>query len=189
MPETPAPTALVAAHGWWHPDWVGPFYPDDMPEEWQLTYYANFFHTVVIPAAAWGDDPAAQAAQWREDVHDKFVFVAETPAPAAGLEALGDALLGTVGEGAAGRWLHAEGDLTAATPEAPLLAVGEAGPGLVIAALPAAEGDAMALRRAWEALRDAAPVGARVLLVVRGEEPSTPPVLEQARTVAELLGL
>ena len=189
MPETPHRTGLVAAHGWQHADWVGPFYPDDMPPEWQLTYYANFFPAVVIPATAWGDDPAAQAAQWREDAHDNFLFVAETPAPAAGLEALGEALLATVGEAAGGAALHAAGDLTAASPQVPLLAVGEEGAGLVVASLPAAGADPMALRQAWEALRDAAPVGARLLLVVAGSDTATPPALEQARTVAELLGL
>ena len=189
MSEIPSRSALISAHGWQHADWVGPFYPDDIPPEWQLTYYANFFHAVVIPTDAWGDDPAARAAQWREDVHDNFFFVAETPAPAAGLEALGEALLATVGEESAGPWQHAAGDLHAATPEAPLLAVDERGAGVVLAGVTAAEGEPMALRRAWEALRDAAPVGARVLLVVRGTGRETPPVMEQARTVAELLGL
>lgn len=68
---------LVGSRGWEHQAWSGPFYPDDLPQDWRLTYYANAFRSVLVPAERLlrmaGDEPA----QWLEDVPDGFIFFLE----------------------------------------------------------------------------------------------------------------
>ena len=39
----------LGARGWQHPGWATDFYPDDLPEDWQLSYYANEFHALLLP--------------------------------------------------------------------------------------------------------------------------------------------
>lgn len=69
----------VGAWGWKHPEWEKDvFYPDDLPADWQLSYYSNEFDVVVVPAAYWfaegyGDE------DWLDDVADDFAFYIEWP--------------------------------------------------------------------------------------------------------------
>ena len=72
---------LVGASGWQHAAWCGTFYPDDLPEDWQLAYYATRFQAVWLPAALWQDVPDATWDTWLHDAHAGFHFVLE---PAAG---------------------------------------------------------------------------------------------------------
>lgn len=44
---------LIGSHGWMHSQWESTFYPDDLPEDWQLGYYANEFSIAVIEQNAW----------------------------------------------------------------------------------------------------------------------------------------
>lgn len=39
---------LVGAAQWQVEQWQGSFYPDDLPTDWQLPYYANEFSTVLL---------------------------------------------------------------------------------------------------------------------------------------------
>ncbi len=39
------------------------FYPEDMPSEWQLEYYANHFSAVLVPSTQW---PDWTEAQWQD---------------------------------------------------------------------------------------------------------------------------
>lgn len=68
---------IVAAYGWSHPDWRGTFYPEDLPEDWQLSYFSNEFRAVVVPASAWSGDDSVEVERWLEDTHDDFVFYLE----------------------------------------------------------------------------------------------------------------
>jgi len=43
----------VGTCGWLHESWLGDFYPEDMPQEWQLDYYANIFRVVLVPESLW----------------------------------------------------------------------------------------------------------------------------------------
>lgn len=43
----------IGTLGWLHDDWRGAFYPEDMPKEWQFDYYANLYHTVLVPEEQW----------------------------------------------------------------------------------------------------------------------------------------
>jgi hypothetical protein len=69
----------VAAYGWQGGEWDD-FYPDDLPLEWRLDYYANEFFSVLVPHAEWSvlDDEAL--LYWQEEVSDDFTFFWELPA-------------------------------------------------------------------------------------------------------------
>jgi hypothetical protein len=67
-------TINIGTYGWRHPHWTGSFYPDDLPQGWQLTYYSNVFNAVMVPADYWSDGSAADAGQWLDNVHEKFQF-------------------------------------------------------------------------------------------------------------------
>lgn len=44
---------LVGTKGWKHKSWLGEFYPDDLPVDWQLDYYSNQFHCILIQQPQW----------------------------------------------------------------------------------------------------------------------------------------
>lgn len=67
----------VAAYGWSHPGWCGNFYPDDLPEDWQLSYYSNEFRAVVVPVSAWVGVDMSSIEAWLDDVSQDFVFYLE----------------------------------------------------------------------------------------------------------------
>lgn len=74
-------TITLAAYGWSPVDWQQAFYPDDLPRDWQVSYYANEFKSILLPASTWGDAPLADAAYWRSEVGEDFSFYVEiTPA-------------------------------------------------------------------------------------------------------------
>ncbi|MBK5931634.1 DUF72 domain-containing protein [Halochromatium salexigens] len=70
---------MVSARGWWDLADRATFYPDDLPEDWQLSYFANCFHATLLPASFWRPSEASQFAQWRDEVPAGFRFVAEQP--------------------------------------------------------------------------------------------------------------
>ncbi len=72
---------LIGARGWRHAGWQDSFYPHDLPQDWQLSYYSNEFSVVVIRAQEWAqiDDMSAL----REDCADGFHFLFELPVAAA----------------------------------------------------------------------------------------------------------
>jgi hypothetical protein len=70
----------VIARGWERSDWWGEFYPEDLPEDWRLSYFANAFQSVLVPAASWREAPRGRLAQWAEDVPDRFRFYLELDA-------------------------------------------------------------------------------------------------------------
>ncbi len=74
-------TIRVGACGWDQADWTGSFYPDDLPEDWRLSYYANEFPCILIPEEVWrANDVDLQ--QWAEDVPEDFRFYFLTSASA-----------------------------------------------------------------------------------------------------------
>jgi hypothetical protein len=74
---TPNSLVLVGASGWQHPAWQAGFYPDDLPDDWQLSYYSTQFDAVYLPAAVWQAASEATWAQWLHDTRDGFHFVLE----------------------------------------------------------------------------------------------------------------
>lgn len=43
----------VGALDWQHEHWQSVFYPDDLPQDWRLGFYANEFSTVLVPQSRW----------------------------------------------------------------------------------------------------------------------------------------
>jgi len=79
--ENARPGALiVGARGWEHPGWQGSYYPDDLPEDWRLAYYANDFRGVLVPASFWTGDRPPDWHSLAEDTSDPFRFFLELPA-------------------------------------------------------------------------------------------------------------
>ena len=68
---------IVAARGWAHANWSGGFYPEDLPEDWQLSYYSNEFRAVVVPAAVFAGVDPLEVERWVEDTEEEFRFYLE----------------------------------------------------------------------------------------------------------------
>jgi hypothetical protein len=70
---------LIGACGWSHSGWLADFYPQDLPVDWHLSYYANEFPVVLVTAQEW-NLPEAAVSQWCEDTEASFRFVVEITA-------------------------------------------------------------------------------------------------------------
>ena len=68
---------FTGAVDWVQPAWRGAFYPDDLPDDWLLSYYNTQFQAVYLPATLWQGVSEASWAQWLHDTQDGFVFVLE----------------------------------------------------------------------------------------------------------------
>jgi len=61
-------------------DWDNPqllssqFYPDDMPSDWYLTYYANYIMACVLSPEKWLKASANDLADWCDQTQDNFWF-------------------------------------------------------------------------------------------------------------------
>jgi len=66
----------VGACNWDHTHWQGVFYPDDLPEDWRLSYYANEFSTVLVAEDKWlvGEVLAEEIGEWADEVPENFRF-------------------------------------------------------------------------------------------------------------------
>lgn len=52
---------LIGTAGWQHPQWINDgFYPDDLPEDWYLSFYANEFPMVLVPDEQWEEAATAE---------------------------------------------------------------------------------------------------------------------------------
>jgi len=94
---TSNPIVLVGARGWQYPAWQSGFYPDDLPQDWLLSYYNTQFQAVYLPAAVWQAASAATWAQWLHDTQDGFYFVLEPGDTASAAPASERVLLATPG--------------------------------------------------------------------------------------------
>ncbi|MEJ2059683.1 MAG: hypothetical protein P8Y64_04275 [Gammaproteobacteria bacterium] len=114
-------TLEVAAYGWQQSAWVARWYPEDLPPEWRLGYYANAFRSVLMPAEAFAAAGEDQLRQWAGDAGEGFAIYVELHAEQTGdaghagtlacLRALGERLAGLVVDAGAleGRtWLSGE---------------------------------------------------------------------------------
>lgn len=73
----PGNLVLIGASGWMHPAWRDSFYPDGLPDDWQLSYYNTQFQAVYLPAAVWQATSEATWEQWLNDTREGFYFVLE----------------------------------------------------------------------------------------------------------------
>jgi len=99
----------VGTYGWRHDDWMGRFYPDDLPEAWQLDYFSHVFRVALVPQSewqVWSQQTMQEMAESLEesfclylaldndlrDVEDSEIFVQLTDV----VSVLGDSVLGIV---------------------------------------------------------------------------------------------
>ncbi len=68
---------MVGAFGWNQAGWLESFYPEDMPEDWRLDYYSQFFKAVLVPETewqSWTNDDMDDLVEALEDETFYFVF-------------------------------------------------------------------------------------------------------------------
>ncbi len=63
---------------WDHPAWRGMFYPQDLPDDWMLSYYNTHFQTVYLPFNVWQAATASNWSQWLHETQENFVFLLES---------------------------------------------------------------------------------------------------------------
>ena len=69
---------VVGARGWLHEHWAESFYPEDIPEDWRLGFYANEFNTLLVPWPQWRESVEA-LEEGLEDTSDEFHLYLELP--------------------------------------------------------------------------------------------------------------
>jgi len=70
----------LGACGWNHAHWTRHFYPDDLPPDWRLSYYANEFSAVLLPENQWREN-LLLLEEWAFDVGDDFRFYLQSKTP------------------------------------------------------------------------------------------------------------
>ncbi|MCW9023591.1 MAG: hypothetical protein OQK73_02805 [Gammaproteobacteria bacterium] len=85
MAENPH-SLLIGARGWIHPQWKDSFYPDDLPVDWQLGFYANEFSMVVITQNEWTF--IQSEPEVLDDIEASFRFLCEISLVDMSLEAI-----------------------------------------------------------------------------------------------------
>ena len=68
---------LIGTSGWSYEHWQGLFYPEDLPDEDRLEYYADHFRSVEINSSFYRLPEKNWLRQWRDSVPDDFVFTAK----------------------------------------------------------------------------------------------------------------
>lgn len=111
---------LTGTRGWNYDDWVGAYYPEELPEEWRLAYYCNDYRSVLAPVDHWAISPAEAIATLIEEIDPGFSVVLELPGaglPGTGLDAdeLLDLLSPMGGQLRALSWRPADDDFSAKT--------------------------------------------------------------------------
>jgi uncharacterized protein YecE (DUF72 family) len=72
-------SVYLGAVGWAQAQWVGSFYPEDLPGDWQLSFYNSEFRCVYLPYAMWRKASDAEVAVWIHDTKAGFRFVLQWP--------------------------------------------------------------------------------------------------------------
>jgi uncharacterized protein YecE (DUF72 family) len=66
---------LVGTSGWSYKEWKGSFYPEKLPAEGMLRFYAERFLTVEVNNSFYRIPNERVLASWAEQVPDQFRFV------------------------------------------------------------------------------------------------------------------
>ncbi len=64
----------IGTYGWQHDSWLGEFYPEDLPVDWQLDYFSNAFRVVLVPQSVWSDWNEVDLQTVDEAVEAPFYF-------------------------------------------------------------------------------------------------------------------
>jgi uncharacterized protein YecE (DUF72 family) len=87
MDEPGSYTIYVGALGWRHSHWLGDFYPEELPEEWQLSFYNSQYRCVYLPFEHWQDLSVMDARSWLADTQPHFRFILQSSAVETGEQA------------------------------------------------------------------------------------------------------
>lgn len=64
---------LIGSASWEEDEWQASFYPEDLPPEWRMAYYANEFSTTVINCHDYADSARLDLlSEMLEDCHEGF---------------------------------------------------------------------------------------------------------------------
>ncbi len=104
----------TGAVGWRHSTWLGQFYPEDLPEDWMLSFYNTQYLSVYLAHQIWEDVPQETWAQWLSETREDFHFLLE-PGESAVQPPPGDRILVASPEWASRHvwWLDENFDLRA----------------------------------------------------------------------------
>ena len=72
-------SCFLGAEGWEHALWVSRFYPEDLPPEWRLTFYSQFFNCTSLGYAIWSRVPRPELERWILDMATGFKLVLVAP--------------------------------------------------------------------------------------------------------------
>nr|WP_296748061.1 hypothetical protein [Thioalkalivibrio sp.] len=67
---------LAAVHDDADPAWKA-FYPEDLPEDWRLAYYGNYWRDLLIPAGEW--ERVTLDSSWTSDLPETLQLYFEVP--------------------------------------------------------------------------------------------------------------
>jgi uncharacterized protein YecE (DUF72 family) len=70
---------LAGTSGYSYKEWLGRFYPDKLPADEMLRYYAGHFRTVEINNTFYRMPAEAMLARWAGEVPDNFAFTLKAP--------------------------------------------------------------------------------------------------------------
>ena len=70
---------LAGTSGFSYKEWHGPFYPDKLPADERLRYYAERFPTVEINNTFYRMPASSMLAQWAQQVPASFTFTLKAP--------------------------------------------------------------------------------------------------------------
>ncbi len=73
-----SPRVYLGACDWRHPEWVGTFYPGDMPEEWRLAFFQTQYSCVWLGRAMWEGASEAEVSAWLDDTREDFHFLLQS---------------------------------------------------------------------------------------------------------------
>jgi uncharacterized protein YecE (DUF72 family) len=76
--ETPA-NLRIGTCAWSYDDWRGVFYPEHLPSEERLAFYARFLPAVEVDSTFYGVPAAHTVAHWAEVTPDHFAFSCKLP--------------------------------------------------------------------------------------------------------------
>lgn len=68
---------LIGACGWLHDNWQDTYYPEDLPQDWYLGYYANEFPVVQVGETEWAQ--GGDVEEWLAETDELPVFICEIP--------------------------------------------------------------------------------------------------------------
>ena len=76
--EAQSPAKFFGFIDWDSPSLLSDYYPQDLPKDWRLDYYANEYSVVVVPFSKWFGLSRAELEEWLEAGGDELFFLFET---------------------------------------------------------------------------------------------------------------